>query len=290
MEKLFQSLSLAEFTQRFQTEQDCYDALIDQKWGDGYLCRKCKHTKYCKGIKAHDRQCTKCSYLESPTADTLFHHVKFSLLSAFKIVYFVATNKKGITSTELSRKLNIRQKTCWLFKQKVMQAMESNNVNPLEGEIELVHLTLGNQRRNKEVKEKLEKRKVVLAIEKKTKGAARVYGMVLKDDQEGNFKEFIETKLSADAHITTIDNVSFFKRNNIIFDDSKKGKFTVGKRVMHTFKSWLKGIHGRVELLQYYINEYCYRHNRHRMKGEIFDDLLKRMVRHKPAPYHVIIS
>jgi hypothetical protein len=41
---------------------------------------------------------------------TLFHKVKFPLLKAFYIVYFVAASKKGISSTELSRKLGLYQK------------------------------------------------------------------------------------------------------------------------------------------------------------------------------------
>jgi hypothetical protein len=48
--------------------------------------------------------------MDLPTAGTLFHKVKFPLLKAFYIVYFVATSKKGISSTELSRKLSLRQK------------------------------------------------------------------------------------------------------------------------------------------------------------------------------------
>jgi hypothetical protein len=54
--------------------------------------------------------------LESPTAGTLFHRVKFPLLKAFYAVFFISTNKKGITSTELSRKLGLKQKVCWLFR------------------------------------------------------------------------------------------------------------------------------------------------------------------------------
>jgi hypothetical protein len=38
--------------------------------------------------------------------------------AAFYIIYYLATTKNGISSTELSRKLALRQKTCWLFKQK----------------------------------------------------------------------------------------------------------------------------------------------------------------------------
>ena len=40
--------------------------------------------------------------LNHPLRGTLFHRVKFSLKKAFYVTYFVGTNKKGITSTELS--------------------------------------------------------------------------------------------------------------------------------------------------------------------------------------------
>ena len=39
-------------------------------------------------------------------AGTLFHKVKFDLIKAFWIVYFLSTNKKGFSSTELARKLD----------------------------------------------------------------------------------------------------------------------------------------------------------------------------------------
>jgi hypothetical protein len=40
----------------------------------------------------------------------LFLSVKFSLLKVFYIVYYVEIGKKGISSAELSRKLELRQK------------------------------------------------------------------------------------------------------------------------------------------------------------------------------------
>ena len=103
-------LTLFDFQNSFSTENDCLEYLANDKWKDGYVCKKCSNTSYCKGIKDLDRQCTKCRYLESPTAGTLFHKIKFPLVKAFHIVYFISTNKKGITSTELSRKLGLKQK------------------------------------------------------------------------------------------------------------------------------------------------------------------------------------
>lgn len=126
MEQRFKSLTLFNFQGRFSTKGDCLSYLAELKWRNGFRCRKCGHGNSCKGVPVGSRQCTSCNYTESPTANTLFHMVKFDLVKAFHIVYFVATNKKGIASTELARKLGLRQKTCWAFKRKVMKAMKSS--------------------------------------------------------------------------------------------------------------------------------------------------------------------
>jgi len=79
-------------------------------------------------------------------AGTLFHRCKFSILLAFYIVYYTATSKKGIASTELSRKLGLRQKTCWAFKMKVMRAMGSRKKNnPIRNKIDVDETYVGGQ-------------------------------------------------------------------------------------------------------------------------------------------------
>jgi predicted RNA-binding Zn-ribbon protein involved in translation (DUF1610 family) len=133
MEQKFESLTIFEFQNKFPDEQSCMNYLAELKWSSGFICPQCGNTKYCNGNKPHIRQCTKCNHLVSPTSGTLFHKVKFPLLKAFYIVYYVSTNRKGISSTELSRKLGLRQKTCWLFKQKVMHGMKSSGNNKIKG-------------------------------------------------------------------------------------------------------------------------------------------------------------
>ena len=133
MEKKYQSLTLFQFQDLFPDDNACYQHLAQLKWPDGFVCQKCGHTHYCKGKLAHTRQCTKCGYQATPTSNTLFHKVKFPILKAFYILYFIATNKQGISSTELSRKLGLGQKTCWRFKRKVMKAMASRQQFPLVG-------------------------------------------------------------------------------------------------------------------------------------------------------------
>ena len=43
---------------------------------------------------------------------------KFLTLIAFHIVFKISTKKKGISSIKLSNEFELRQMTCWAFKQK----------------------------------------------------------------------------------------------------------------------------------------------------------------------------
>ncbi len=147
IEKRFASLTIFKFQELFPDEISCMNYLVKLKWANGFQCPQCGNTKHCKGNKEHILQCTKCNRLVSATSGTLFHKVKFPLLKAFYIVYYMSTNKKGISSTELSRKLGLRQKTCWLFKQKVMHGMKSSGNNKINGNVEVDETVLVGRRK-----------------------------------------------------------------------------------------------------------------------------------------------
>lgn len=296
MEAKFQSISIPEFQERFDTPDKCFQHLVDLKWKEGFNCPKCKGQKYCKAIRPYDRQCTRCRYIQSPTSGTLFHKLKFPLDKAFLAVYLVSTNKKGISSTELSRKTGLNQKTAWLFRIKILQAMESSDRHPLEGQVEMKRITMKKILLDKKGNKKLVPKHVILSIEKKSNGVARIYSKLVVKNSNLEFQQFVKKKISGDAHIKSCrycySNLSNLQNIYQIACPEVTGKkeSAVMKRVSHRLDAWLVGIHGQVEHLQYYLNEYCYRHNRHRMKGEIFDDLLSRMVKHEPRPYLTLIA
>ena len=289
-------LSLFDFQKKFTSDNDCLKHLSSIKWDTGFECKKCKHTHNCKGVKEFDRQCCKCNYVESPMAGTLFHKIKFPLLNAFYMVYFISTNKKGITSTELARKLGMKQKVCWLFKRKVMIAMDSSGNFPLSGVVEVDETFVGGADENSKGRKKGKKKLVVIAIEKKKKGVSRFYAKVIDKADALNLGSFMEQKITKDASITT-DEWTGYKPLDKVFPNmkhiksGKKGEnFPEMHRVIMNFKGWLRGMHHYVGDLQDYINEYTYRFNRSFMKGNIFDNLLERMIKTKPHTYKTIIN
>lgn len=293
MEQQFRSLTIFDFQKRFKNDEDCLSYLSELKWGNGYTCPKCGNTKYCNGDRAFSRQCTKCHYISSPTSGTLFHKVKFPLLKAFYIVYYVSTNRKGISSTELSRKLGLRQKTCWFFKQKVMRAMKSSGQFKMSGKVEVDETIIGGQEEGVRGRKNNKKRLVVFGIERKGKGISRVYGRVIRKSSAKELGTFMKDTIDSNAQIKTDEWPGYSPLKKIFANlhqvpSGKKGKnFPDLHRVIMNFKSWLRGTHHRVNNLQAYIDEYCYRFNRNNMKEGIFDNLLMRMVKAEPMSYKV---
>lgn len=112
------------FQLSYPDKRACYEYLAKLKWNDGYTCSKCGNDKSCDGHSLLSKRCTKCRYDESPTAYTLFHKCKFDITKAFYISILIHSQYGDISSYELSRMLQLRQKTCWNFKQKITLAMK----------------------------------------------------------------------------------------------------------------------------------------------------------------------
>jgi hypothetical protein len=126
MKNLFQKIDPERFSREFETEEQCLAYLAEMKWHNGFTCRKCGNTNYCKGKRPYSRRCTKCKTEESATAHTVFHACKFPLINGFKLMYHVCS-KPDISSYELSRILETRQMTCWKFKKKLTECLDAHN-------------------------------------------------------------------------------------------------------------------------------------------------------------------
>ncbi len=296
MEQKFKSLTIFDFQSRFPDDESCYKYLEELKWSEGYTCKKCENKNYCKGDKPFTRQCTKCNNIESVTSGTLFHKVKFSLLKSFYIIYYLSTNKKGISSTELSRKLGLRQKTCWLFKQKVMRAMRSSGKHLMAGKVEVDETVVGGQEENTRGRKNNKKKLVVFAIEKKGRGISRMYGKVIEKSSAKEFAPFFKQNINHEAEIKTDQWTGYtplkklYKKLSQLPSGKKGNNFPELHRVIMGFKGWLRGMHHHASHLQAYIDEYTYRFNRNFMKENIFDNLLNRMMQNKPHTYKMIIN
>ena len=95
----------------------------------------------------------------------MFARCKFPLHLVFHITFKISTKKKGMSSLELSQEFELRQKTCWEFKWKVQQAMQSNKLHPTNGIVHVDEFYIGGEEEGKRGRSKGDKKLVVVALE-----------------------------------------------------------------------------------------------------------------------------
>lgn len=121
---LLKDISFEEFTKFFPDDISCLKYLADFKWSGGYKCKKCEYNKGNPDEKRLGIRCKNCNYLESPTAGTLFHKLKFPITKAFYLMYLVYLKGTSISLNELSEILDMRRETCWSFRKKILNAQQ----------------------------------------------------------------------------------------------------------------------------------------------------------------------
>ena len=296
---MLKGLTIVEFRERFKTEADCLNHLIELKWGNGYKCLKCNCEQFGKGRKWFYRRCKQCGYDESVTANTLFHKCKIKLLSAFEIGYRLSVKKKGMSSNELSKEFGCQQRSAWLLKAKFQNAMESSGKYPLGGDVEVDEFLVGGFDEGEPGRSLESKQLVILSVEKVVdkKGKTtigRAYAKVIKNASAEQFKPFFEQNIDKESNITTDGWRGYWplqKEWKIEKRLSDKGK---GFPELHihimNIKGWLRGIHHKCKgnRLQQYLDEFHFRFNRRAFLDTILDKLLFRAMAMKPVPYSLI--
>jgi transposase-like protein len=197
-----------------------------------------------------------------------------------------------MSSTELSRELNLRQYTAWAFKRKIQQAMQSSEKFPLEGEVEVDEFVIGGPEEGKPGRSKGNKKIVVLAIERPDQDSiGRAYAVSIKDYSSKEIGKIFDKHIHKNATIVA-DGWSAYdklaKDWDIYYEPSDKGKGFPKLHIMiMNFKAWLRGIHHKCDdvHMQGYLNEYFYRFNRRNFNSTVFHKLIDRMINHKPYYY-----
>jgi len=126
---LLKALSYEEFSQTFPDENSCYRFMEDLKWNNGYVCKKCGNDKFSKSTSVFSRKCSKCDYIETIKANTIFHNIKFPIEKAFGLIYLTLTSEGEVSTYELAEKLKLQQKTCWSFRQKILDKIKKEHIS-----------------------------------------------------------------------------------------------------------------------------------------------------------------
>lgn len=152
LEKFDSLISLVTY---FKDNDTCKDFLVNQRWSDGdYICPYCGQ-HHCYRRNDGKFRCPNCLKNFSVLVGTVFENTKISLVKWFMAMYLISSHKKGISSHQLSRDIDVTQKSAWYILHKVRTLFSQENVE-LSEDVECDEAYIGGQEKYKHASKKTE--------------------------------------------------------------------------------------------------------------------------------------
>ena len=203
--------SLIKVADYFDSEKKCQQILEDSYWGDDVVCPKCgKH--HCKMSESGRYHCTDCNHNFSITVGTIFENTKISLRKWFLAIYLITSNKKGVSSCQLARDLDITQKTAWHILHKIRSVFSQNDSSALTGTVECDEMYLGGAEDNKH-----ESKKTNGTQGRSTKTKKPIFGMI---QRSGKLVAMAVENTKAETLMPIIKQ--FVAENTVVYTDELK--------------------------------------------------------------------
>ena len=149
MKKVQNNISAFQLLNKYNTEEKAIAFFENVLWGKVALCIHCKGDKTRKRLKRKGHWCKSCKKYFTVKVGTIFEKSKIDLRTWLLAYYIVTTNRKGISSLQLSKELGATTKTSWFMLQRIRTACHVKRGNLLSGVVEMEETYIGGKEKNK---------------------------------------------------------------------------------------------------------------------------------------------
>lgn len=289
-----------ELEHQFSTQEQCLDYLAGLRWPDGFVCPACGHKAGWK-ISNTLRECGNCHRQTSVLAGTLFDRSKIPLPNWFRAIWWVVTQKNGVSAIGLQRILGIRSyKTAWTWLHKLRCAMKTPGRSRLSGTIEVDETYIGGFEEGAPGRKSGKKVLVAIAVQLDGKKVGRIRLGIIPNAEAESLRSFITSSIEEKSTLVTdawrgYSTKAVAGYNHQIIN-LKQSDQTAGQLlpkvhlVASLLKRWLLGTHqGAVSPahLAAYLDEFVFRFNRRTSasRGRLFYRLLDNAIHMEPTRY-----
>ena len=135
----------------FHNEAEAFKYLESVLWADGVVCPHCGvvggRVYDLAGVRGREskkspegalryglKKCGECRKQFTVKVGTVFEHGRMPLHKMLQAVYLMTSSKKGISTHQLHRVLEITYKSAWFLTHRIREAMRSGDLAPFGGE------------------------------------------------------------------------------------------------------------------------------------------------------------
>ena len=269
--------SLFELMEAFPDEDSCIEYIERLRWPNGVVSPYNPSSKVYK-LGNHQYYCKNTERIFNVRTGTIFSNTKLPLRKWFMAIWLVLSNKKGISSMQLARDVQVTQKTAWYLLHRIRLCLGCKNESTLQGEVECDETFVGGKNKNRH-----RDKKVKYSQGRSFKDKTPVFGMlqrggdvvakVVKDTSGRELSPNILRYVAPNTMLYTDEWRGYqnvHKYYDHYFVDHGRKQYADGNVYTNTiegFRSILKrGIIGIYHYtsrkhLQNYVNEFVFRYN-----------------------------
>lgn len=146
--------SVLDLIKAFPDEQSCIDHLEALRWNGNVVSPFDPASKVydCKGNRY---KCKETGKYFNVKTNTLFDNTKMPLQKWFLAIWLVTSHKKGISSLQLGRDLDITQKSAWFMLQRIRNCFGISDNEKLDNEVEVDETYAGGKNKNRRANKKV---------------------------------------------------------------------------------------------------------------------------------------
>ena len=299
-------LSMAEFMERYGTEEKCHAALVASRWPRGFRCPACRDERHSTFVREGRSywQCYRCRHQTTVTAGTIFDATKLPLTRWFVAMHLMTQAKNNVSALELKRHLGVRYKAAWLMKHKLLQVMaEREDRRLLDGRIEVDDAYLGGERPGKRGRGSENKVSFIVAVQTADDGRPLLTRMNRIAFTREAVADWANQALAASARVTSdaLDCFDGFRSNVADYQPVVVGsgrqavvahpEFRRVNTVLSNLKTAISGTYHAFKFAKYaerYLAEVQYRFNRRFDLGSILVRLVRAATLTRPRPEPMI--
>jgi transposase-like protein len=288
-----------EFRDWFGDDRACEEYLAGLRWPRGFECPACGCGTAWRIKQRRLRMCAECGLKTSVTAGTIFDRTRSPLSSWFAAVWFVTSQKNGVSAQGLQRVLGFGSyETAWAWLHKLRRAMVRPDRERLAGIVEVDQTFIGGVTAGQRGAS-TNKVPVTIAVERDERD--RIGRIRLEVADRPSSAEMVEftAEIAEPGTIIRTDGASVWLRLTLMGYEHEPvagihaddpDQVTPGVHLVASLlKRWIAGtLHHRISHvhLPYYLDEFTFRFNRRTSKarGLLFYRLLQQALDTDPHP------
>jgi transposase-like protein len=284
--------SFFDWQARFSSDEACAHFLAERRWAKGFLCPRCGHERAHFIATRWTYQCARCRYPVSVTARTLFHSTNVPLRKWFWAIYWVASDKGGISALRLSKLLGVSWPTAQRMLRKLRIAMgHRDRLYRLSDWLEMDDAFVGGQRAGKRGRGAEGKAPVLVACEDRDKRAGFLAMETVPRLTQRDVAGFAQRRLAPQQTVFTdaLPALGALRESQLhcprVTPPKQASRWLPWVHVaIANLKRFLLGTYHGVSktYLQEYLDEFCYRFNRRFWEPQLPNRLLNLCADHAP--------